>query len=175
MRTCTFGVAAAVVLLSAGLVAQETPKPAPEMSQLAFFEGSWTCQGKMNASPMGPAGEMQSTADIKKDLGGFFQSGMIKATMKGMPPMDGRFHVTYDPGGKQFVMFWVDNMGGWAQNTSSGWKGDTMVYSGESHMGPQKMQTRDTFTRGTGTMKHMWEAQMDGKWMTLGEETCKKK
>jgi hypothetical protein len=46
MRTCTFGVAAAVVLLSVGLVAQEAPKPAPEMSELAFFEGSWTCQAR---------------------------------------------------------------------------------------------------------------------------------
>ena len=175
MRMRTLSAVAAAMLLPAAILAQEAPKPAPEMSQLAYFEGSWTCQGKMNESPMGPAGEMQSTAEIKRDLGGFWQSGMIKGTMKNMPPMEGRFHVTYDPAAKQFVMMWVDNMGGWAQNTSSGWKGDTMVYTGESHMGPQKMRTRDTFTRAAGTMKHAWEAELNGKWTPLGEETCKKK
>jgi hypothetical protein len=172
----SFGALAAASLLQAGILAQEMPKPAPELSQIAYFEGSWSCQGKMSESPMGPAGEMQSTADIKKDLGGFWQSGLIKGTMKGMPPMEGRFHATYDPAAKQFVMLWVDNMGGWAQSTSGGWKGDTIVYEGETHMGPQKMRARDTFTRsGPGSMKHAWEAEINGKWTALGEETCKKK
>ena len=175
MRTSTFGALAVSMLFSVGTLAQEVPKPAPEMSQIAFFEGSWSCQGKMHESPMGPAGEMTSTADIKRDLGGFWQTGMIKGRMKGMPPMEGRFHVTHDPAAKQFMMLWVDNMGGWAQSTSSGWKGDTMVYEGESHMGSQKMRGRDTFTRSGSTMKHTWEAQIEGKWMPLGEETCKKK
>lgn len=59
---------------------------------------------------------------------------------------------------------------------ASGWKGDTIVYEGESHMGPMSMKTRDTFTRsGAGAMKHVWDAEMNGKWTTLGEENCKKK
>jgi hypothetical protein len=176
MRKRTFGALVGALLLQAGALAQEMPKPAPELSQIAYFEGSWSCQGKMNESPMGPAGPMQSTADIKKDLGGFWQSGVIKGTMKGMPPMEGRFHATYDPAAKQFVMLWVDNMGAWSQSTSSGWKGDTIVYEGESHMGAQKMRSRDTFTRsGPGSLKHSWELEIKGKWTALGEETCKKK
>jgi hypothetical protein len=153
----------------------QAPKPAPELSQIAAFEGSWSCTGKSNESPFGPAGPITSTVDIKKDLGGFFQSGVIKGTMPGQPPFEGRFTVTYNPAAKQFVMFWVDNMGGWAMNTSSGWKGDVMIYEGESHMGPQSFKSRDTFTRGAGTMKHAWEAQIAGKWTALGEENCKKK
>lgn len=155
--------------------AQEAPKPAPELSQIASFEGSWSCTGKMNDSPLGPGGPMTSTADIKKDLGGFFQSGVIKGSIPKQPPFEGRFYVTYNPAAKQFVMQWVDNMGGWSTNTSAGWKGDVMVYEGESHMGPQTFRSRDTFTRGAGTMKHTWEAQMNGKWVPLGEENCKKK
>jgi hypothetical protein len=76
MRTSVIkGVAAAFVLaapLAIGASTQDAPKPAPEMSQIAFFEGSWTCEGKMFATPMGPAGEMKSTADIRKDMNGFF-------------------------------------------------------------------------------------------------------
>ena len=180
MRTSVIrGVAAAFVLavpLAIGASTQDAPKPAPEMSQIAFFEGSWTCEGKMFATPMGPAGEMKSTADIRKDMNGFFQTGTIKGTMANMPPFEGRFHATYDPGMKRFVMLWVDNMGGWAQNTSAGWKGDVMVYEGDGHMGGQIVKGRDTFTKtGTNAMKHASEMQLNGKWTPAGEETCRKK
>lgn len=176
-RVCS---AAAVLITSAFLAVpsaqQGPPKPPGEMSQLAFMEGTWSCEGKMFETPMSPAGTMKSTADIRRDLGGHFQTGTIKGTSANMPPFEGRFHATYDTGMKQFVMLWVDNMGGWAQNTSSGWKGDTMVYEGEGHMGGQTMKGRDTFTRsGTSTMKHTWEMQIQGKWMPVGEETCQKK
>jgi hypothetical protein len=174
-RSRIVSLAVALCLSTVVVCAQEAPKPAPELSQIAFFEGSWSCTGKMNESPFGPAGSMTSTADVKKDLGGFFQSGVIKGSMPKMPPFEGRFHVTYNPAAKQFVMFWVDSMGGWAMNTSPGWKGDVMVYEGDSHMGAQSFRSRDTFTRGAGTMKHAWEAQVGGKWMPIGEESCKKK
>jgi hypothetical protein len=67
-------------------------------------------------------------------------------------------------------------MGGWAQNTSTGWKGDVMVYEGDSHMGGQTVKGRDTFTKsGTTAMKHSMEMQLNGKWTPTGEETCRKK
>lgn len=156
--------------------AQEVPKPAPEMAQIDFFLGTWTCQGKTQPSPFGPAGDVKSTVQVTKDLGGFWQSGTVTAMMANMPPFEGRFHVTYDPGAKGFLMLWVDSMGGWSQARSSGWKGDTLVYEGDSHMGAQTMKSRDTFMRsGSGTMKHTWEANLEGKWTLLGEETCQKK
>ena len=55
------------------------------------------------------------------DLGGFWQSGTVKSSMGTMPPMEGMFHMTYDPGPKQYVMLWVDNMGAYSQETSPGW------------------------------------------------------
>jgi hypothetical protein len=166
----------AVLPAAGALRAQEMPKPAPEMKQIAFFEGTWTCKGKSHESPFGPAGDLTGSVEVKRDLGGFWQSGTVKGTMANMPPFEGRFHVTYDPGGKQLMMLWVDNMGGWAQSTSRGWSGDTLVYEGESHMGPQSFKARDTFTRsGSAAMKHTWEANISGKWTVLGEETCQKK
>jgi hypothetical protein len=178
MRTrFVIGLTVATLLLPlAAVAAQEMPKPAPEMAQLNFFEGNWTCEGKANDSPLGPGGALKTTADIRDDLGGFWQSGVIKGTMANMPPFEGRFHVTFDPGQKQYTMLWVDNMGGWSQSTSSGWKGDTLVYEGDSHMGPETIKSRDTFSRsGTTMLKHVWEANVQGKWMTLGEENCTKK
>ena len=80
-------------------------------------------------------------------MNGFFQTGTIKGTMANMPPFEGHFYATYDAGMKRFVMLWVDNMGGWAQNTSAGWKGDVMVYEGDGHMGGQTVKGRDPPTR----------------------------
>jgi hypothetical protein len=72
-------------------------------------------------------------------------------------------------------MLWVDNMGAWAQSKSSGWQGDRMVYEGETAMGGQKMGTRDTFVKNAdGSMKHLMEMQHEGKWMSMGEENCRK-
>ena len=161
---------------ASALAQQEMPKPAAEMAQIAFMEGTWTCEGKMFETPMSPAGTMKSTAEIRRDLNGFFQSGTIKGTSANMPPFEGRIFTTYDTGLKQFVMLWVDNMGGWAQNTSSGWKGDTIVYEGDGHMGGQTMKGRDTFVKsGANSMKHTWAMQIQGKWVNAGEETCTKK
>src|SRR5258707_8117965 len=151
------------------------PKPAPEMVQLKFFEGNWTCTGTMSASPFGPGGKMTSTVRTHSDLGGFWESGVVKGTSPGMPPFEGMFHMTYDPAAKHHVMFWVDNMGGWAQSTAPGWEGDTIVFSGDSYMGGKKFTTRDNFAKAAGgAMKHTSEMQADGKWTQTFEETCKK-
>ena len=153
----------------------EIPRPAPEMAQLKFFDGSWSCDGTMLPNPFGPSGNMKGTVKSHRDLGGFWQSGVVKSTMAGMPTMEGMFHMTYDPAAKQYVMLWVDNMGAWAHSTSTGWTGDTMVFVGESAMGGKKIASRDTFTKaGDGTLKHAWEAQVDGKWTPMGDETCRK-
>lgn len=173
MHAMAAAAAALVVTGALALQAQEMPKPSAEMAQLTFFDGTWTCEGKMHETPMSPAGAMTSTAVMTTDLGGFFQTGTIKSSMAGMP-FEGMFHTTFDPASKQFVMFWFDSMGGWAQSTSKGWSGDTMVYEGESHMGAMTMKGRDTFTRSASGMKHVWETEMGGTWATLGEETCKK-
>ena len=177
MKTFTGTLVAAAALMVAGAqpAAQTMPKPAPEMKSLAFFNGTWTCKGKAEKTPMTPEGALSGTVQIKNDLGGFWQTGTVKATMAGMGSMEGRFYTTYDPAAKRFLMFWGDSMGSWAQTASTGWQGDSIVFEGESTMPGQKaFKTRDTFSKGaSGTMTHLWEAEMDGKWTKLGEETCR--
>ena len=175
--SCLFTLAASVLLTAAVAAAQPPgPKPAPEMSQIAFFEGTWACEGKMPATPMGPAGTMTSTAEVRRELDGFWQAGVIKGSGPGLPSFEGRFYVTYDPSAKQYVMLWVDSMGAWSRSTATAWKGDTIVYEGDMHIAGQSFKARDTFTRaGAGAMKHVGEAQFGDKWMTTFEESCKKK
>ena len=165
---------AAVVPFANG-APEQAPTPAPEMSSLKFFDGSWTCEGTMPPSPMGPGGKTTTSVKSHTDLGGFWQSGRVKSTMTGMPSMEGMFHMTYDPGAKQYVMLWVDNMGAWAKSTAAGWEGDKIVFSGEVAMGGKTMMSRETFVKGAdGSFKRDSEGQMEGKWVPMGNETCKK-
>jgi hypothetical protein len=168
----------AVALVPAATVSAQAPaapKPPAEMAQLKFFEGRWACSGTVQATPFGAAGSISGTAKIEDDLSGFWQSGNVKVTAPGMPPMEGKFHTTWDLGAKAYVMFWVDNMGGWSRSTASGWDGDKLVYNGEGAMGGQKMVGRDTFAKGSdGSLRHSWEMQIDGKWVPVGDETCRR-
>lgn len=155
--------------------APEMPKPAAEMAQLKFFDGNWTCEGMMQPSPFGPGGKITSTVKSQTDFGGFWQSGTVKGSSPGMPPFEGMFHMTYDPGTKQHVSLWVDNMGAWSHSTSRGWEGDKIVFEGESAMGGKKIMGRDAFIKNAdGSMRHTWEMQLEGKWTSIGDETCRK-
>lgn len=177
MRRHVMAAAVAVVVASAAFVAQaqEMPKPAPEMAQLAYFVGDWTCEGKMHATPMTPAGTMTGSVSAKMDLGGFFLTIAVTGNSPGMPPFQGIVHETFDPAAKQFVMYWFDNMGTLARSTSAGVKDNVMVYEGDSQMGGMTMKTRDTFTKhADGSFTHAWAGQMGGTWTEMGEQTCKK-
>jgi hypothetical protein len=153
------------------------PKPAPEIDQIASMVCTWNCTGSVPDSPFGPAHKTRTDVNIKKDLDGFWVSGTVKEQKSAQSPMpiQGNFHQTYDASKKQFVMFWVDNFGGWAQSTSPGWKDDTMAWTGEGYMGGQTFGSRDTFTKkGPGVLYHLMEMKMGETWTNMGDETCKK-
>ena len=48
----------ACLLFSVLALGQEMPKPGPEHKKLDMFAGSWTLDGDMKASSMGPGGKM---------------------------------------------------------------------------------------------------------------------
>ena len=166
---------AVVAVLAPCVVVQAAPdaapKPAAEMANLAWFDGNWTCEGTAEPGAMGPGGKVSSTVKSQADMGGFWQSGTMKSSMGAMS-MEGTFHMTYNPASKQYVMLFLDSMGVYGRETSTGWEGDKMVWSGTMTMGGKDMGVRDTFTKTGPSMKHVWEGQMDGKWTVMGSETC---
>jgi hypothetical protein len=151
------------------------PKPAAEMSNLKFFDGSWTCSGEGMMEPGAPMVKMSSAVKSQTDMNGFWQSGTVKGGPAGTPPMEGMFHMTWDAAAKQYVMFWMDNMGGFSEQRSSGWDGNKIVFTGHMQMGDQKMASRDTFTKNAdGSMTHTGEMEVGGSWMKGMEESCRK-
>jgi hypothetical protein len=110
------------------------------------------------------------------DLGGFWLTGRVTESKTAASPMplDGTFHQTWDPAGKQYLMLWIDNTGGWAKETSAGWVGETIVWTGEGWSGGQKAGMRDTFKLlGPTELAHSMEYSADGQWAPLGRETCR--
>jgi len=153
------------------------PKPAPEMKQLDLFLGTWKCEGKMLANPMGPEHTVKSTVTGKTDLDGFWVAVRIdeKKTKDSPMPIKGNFQITYDAATKKFQAVWNDNFGGWGQMTSAGWEGDKITFTGEMYGMGQKMGSRDSFTKKSDKeMVHTGEMQAGGKWAPMMEDTCKK-
>jgi len=154
------------------------PKPAPEMSQLAYFAGTWACTGKTFQTPMGPEHPTEATVHSSLGLGGFWYLMHYdeKSTGVNPTPIHVAMYLGYDAAAKDFVLVGADSFGGSYSETSKGWSGDTLVLEGPAGgMGPNA-KARDTFTKKSATeLTHTGELQgPDGKWMKLDEETCRK-
>jgi hypothetical protein len=169
--------AAVLLLVASAALAQQPPKPAPELSQVKYFSGSWTCSGDAPASPFGPAHKTQSSLTLKPDLDGFWYDGMMTEmkTASNTHPVKGMVHVGYDSAAKQYVMVWIDNFGSHATEMSPGWQGDTMVWTGDQNVMGEKATARDTFVKKSDTeYTHKFELQTKGQWSPIVDETCKK-
>jgi hypothetical protein len=103
-------------------------------------------------------------------------SGQVEeAAAKDNPhPYKGMMHMTYDAAAKNFMMLWVDNLGGWATQTSPGWVGDKMVWLGSGSMAGKKVTARDTFTKKGADLQHLGELELDGTWIVVQDEVCKR-
>ena len=148
MKT-TVASAAVLLLVASSALGQQAPKPAPEMSQIKYFSGSWTCSGDAPASPFGPAHKTKTSMMLKSDLDGFWYDGTVAEmkTESNTQPVKGMMHLGYEAKGKQFVMVWLDNFGSWATEMSPGWQGDTMVWTGDQMVMGEKAGARDTFVK----------------------------
>ncbi|MGB8325979.1 MAG: DUF1579 family protein [Steroidobacteraceae bacterium] len=155
----------------------QPPGPPMEMAQLKGYEGSWVCHGNVPEGPLGPAHKSTTYLKIHGDLDGMWLSGRIDeaASKENVRPFRGMLHMTYDTTAKDFLMLWVDNTGGWAMQSSSGWEGEKMVWLGDGSMGGKKITGRDTFTRQEAELQHLGELQMDGKWVVVQDEVCKRR
>ena len=149
--------------------------PPTEMAQLESFEGNWVCHGSTPEGPLGPAHKSTTSVKIHSELDGMWLSGHVdEAASKENPhSYKGTMHMNYDTTSKNFVTIWVDNLGSWAKQTSTGWEADKMVWLGDGTMAGKAVVARDTFTKKTGEFEHLGELQIDGNWVVVQNEVCK--
>ena len=151
------------------------PKPAAELSALKYFLGDFNCTGKAFASEMGPEHATKATVKVKMDMNGFFVSGRYEEmkTAENKMPVKAAFVWGWDAMAKKLAATSQDSFGGMFTQTSSGWEGDKLAFTGDAVWGTEKTGVRDTFTKKSeNELVHLGEMQMKGQWTSLDEETC---
>jgi hypothetical protein len=157
----------------------EMPKPSEEITkETKFWQGKWSCTGKMMASPMGPEHPVMTTLDFKSVLGGFWiqMNFEEKKTKENPMAMTGVMMAGWDPVKKMLARVDYLSSGGWAMFTSKGWEGDKEVWAGDGMMMGKMMKVQHTFTKKSDTQVTMVmeAAGPDGKMMPMFEDDCKK-
>jgi hypothetical protein len=176
-----FGLLAlAVTFLGTALaVAQEAPQPAPEMSQLKFFAGTFKCNGHALPSTVNPGGRrpIERTITSKMDLDNFFLFMRMddEKTSENPKPIRGNWQLTYDSRNKNFVAIWTDNLGRWFPQTSVGWEKDVIAFTGEFVLDNKKGVVRDTLTKKSEReMTFAVDLQSGSSWVRFIELDCRK-
>jgi hypothetical protein len=155
--------------------AMPVPTPAPEIGQLAFFAGDWSCKGQVETTPFGPQHPTEAKVHIRKEFRGFWYVGRYEERKSaGNPlPMSFEFVMGYDGAGKTWTLDGFDAFGSRSHQTSPGWQEGKLVFSGESTGNGAATPARDTFTKKSETnLEHQGEMQFDGKWVQIDRETC---
>jgi Protein of unknown function (DUF1579) len=157
--------------------APAAPRPPAELDQLKYFEGTWRCEGKAPAGPMGPEHGYKSTFKVKKDLDGFWYAVEYEQKKSKENPLAIRAKgfFSYDTGGKKYLFGGFDNVGGMMNETSTGFEGDKMIAAGDGIAMGQKTSFRETYTKKSDReMTWLGELKMGKDWMVVGTDTCKK-
>jgi hypothetical protein len=156
------------------------PKPPAELADnFKYFMGNWKCDTTFPAGAMGPGSpevKGKSTVKFKKAVGGWYVQGDYNmAKTKTTPGMKGTFMISYHGVAKTFVMSGSDDMGSASLETSSGFSGETITFTGEGYMMGQKAKIRETMTRMPDTKgaSHKYEVDMGKGFQVMGEDVCK--
>ncbi len=170
-------IAGSAALAQAPAAVPTVPVPAPQMAQLNYFVGIWSCVGAQPFSVFGDDHEIQALAVAIMDLGGFWLQLKFTELKTGDNEHPGAwtYQIGYDASGKRYVATWNDNFGGWGTQTSPGWDGNKLVLTGTYVVNGQQMAARDTFEQANKTtMSHLSELEADKNWTVLESETCHK-
>jgi len=163
-------VALAVGLLSTLALAQPPMRKAgEEEKRIAYFAGTWTSEGEMKASPMGPAGKTSGRETCEWFPGGFH----LVCRGEGTNAMGvGKYQTItgYDPTEKTYTFFMNSSFGDGffvrGNVTDKVW-----TWNFENKMEGKVMKTRVTITEESPTAySFKMESSVDGGPWTLIEE-----
>jgi hypothetical protein len=156
-----------MVLAASALAQTEMPKPAPELKKLDIFAGSWTLEGDMKPSSMGPGGKMTESEKCEWMEGGFFlvchtdfKSSMGNGT--------GMSILGYSTDDKVYTYREFNSWGEFDDSKGSV-DGDTWTWTSDEKMGGATVKGRFTMKITSATSyTFMFEMSQDGtKWTNV--------
>jgi uncharacterized protein DUF1579 len=151
--------------------------PGPRLTELQPLAGHWTCQGTAFAFLGMPEHKTSATIDGAWTLNNYwFELHYQESKSATNPaPVEVIYFWGWDDQTRKFASSAVDNGGGHFNQSSTGWDGDAITFEGDMHIAGTTMRFHDVFQKaGASTIRHKGEAQIDGKWTKLDEESCTK-
>jgi len=164
-----------VVFITAAAIAAGNEKAPSKLRELDYLGGDWQCKGTAFAF-----GDQPKHAVVAIVKGTWILNGMWldmhyneTKTTANPHPFDVRGFFGYDPEKKKLVLGSLENDGGYSTESSSGWEGDSIVFTGPNHMGGMTANGKDTWTKISKTkLTYSFEIEDKGAWTKLIEETC---
>jgi hypothetical protein len=175
MRRAGMILVAALSLVAAAMAQGEPPKPGPEVKKLDVFAGSWTLDGTMKASAMGPGGSMTENEKCEWMEGGFYV--VCHADYKSsMGNGIGLAVMGYSAEDKVYTYREFNSFGEF-DDSKGMLDGDTWTWTNEEKMGGMTMKGRFTMKMTSATSYNFtFDMSQDGtKWSTVMEGKATKK
>jgi hypothetical protein len=159
---------AALLALAAAAAAQmDTPKPGPELKKIDYFTGSWTLDGDVKASAMGPAGKVTENEMCSWMDGNFFL--ICKVDFKStMGSGNGMSIMGYSADDKIYTYREFNSWGEFTDSKGS-LDGDTWTWTSDEKMDKMTMKGRFTMKIVSPTAYNFtFEMSQDGtKWTNV--------
>lgn len=175
MKTTALISAVWLFLALAAVAQMEVPKPGPEHKKLDVLAGSWTLDGDMKPSPMGPGGKMTETEKCDWMDGGFF---LVCHTdfKSSMGDGAGLSILGYSADDKSYT-YREYNSWGESMESKGSVDNDTWTWTNDEKMGGTIMKGRFTMKLLSPTSyTFTFEMSQDGtKWTTVMDGKATKK
>jgi hypothetical protein len=158
---------AVCTILAAAALAQEMPKPGPELKKLDVLTGSWTLDGEMKPGAMGPGGKMTEIQKCEWMDGAFFL--ICHADFKSsMGDGTGISVMGYSKDDKAYTYREFNSWGEFEDSRGS-FDADTWTWLGDEKEGGMVMKGRFTMKMTSSTSYNFtFEMSQDGtKWTTV--------
>ncbi|MGA2647168.1 MAG: DUF1579 family protein [Candidatus Sulfotelmatobacter sp.] len=170
-----------LVLISAFLLATtaiaqtQPPKPGPELQKLDLFVGTWTLDGTMKPSAMGPGGSMTEGEKCEWMEGGFYvicHSDYKSSMGNGV----GLSVLGYSADDKVYTYREFNSFGEFDDSRGSV-EGDTWTWTSDEKMGAMTMKGRFIMkVTSASAYNFTFDMSQDGaKWSTVMEGKASKK
>jgi hypothetical protein len=170
MKRLSVTILVAMLALTAVASAQmQAPKPGPEHQKLQYFAGTWSMDGDMKPSPMGPGGKFTGTEHNEWMDGGFFLLSHSDVTMP-VGKAKGLAVFGYNSEEKMYTYNGFNSMGE-GESAKGTIDGDTWNWTNENKMGGKLMRGRYTVkTLSPTSYTFKFEMQPEGAdWATIME------
>jgi hypothetical protein len=174
--TACAAVACLSIQIASGAEDAKAPTPTAEHKRLGYFVGTWTTEGEMQPSEMGPGGKFKGTDKCTWFEGGFAVVCNSEGTSS-MGPNKSLGILGYSAEEKVYTYSGVDSSGMTMTTVPRGKiQGDTWTYYDESMMGGKKVKSRVVIKELSPTQYtfKMDFQNPDGTWATAMESKSTK-